>query len=718
MNQFQPAFSPDGQWIAYVTWCDSIGGSLWRIPAAGGRPEQLTHSTGEYRYPAWLPDGSRIAVVMTQPNFHYPMPMHANVGKIELESIHGDSVWVAVDSVPAIGGVSFSADGRRIFYDPNMGNLALKPHLVSKNLEGNGTKVVIGGNSMPHGKVYIPSNSQKSISPDGRYIVYSAGEDLYLQATDNVTAPTALQETSRALPVQFATGIDPCWERNGEVLAWTYGNQYYRVDPDKIMELGEKVKGSRLSKKSEYNYITVSAAPDEAIPIPLSVPMNCAHGTVALKNVRILTMQGDKVIERGTILIRDRRILAEGPVQEVNIPQGVFTLDLAGATVMPGLIDLHYHFGAESTIIPQQYWMLQVALAYGTTTIRDPSQHLISYGFAEMLNAGLMTGPRLFTTGEPVVISLSVLPVKSPEDARQVVQKRLRMGSLFVKNYLVTEPRLSSEWLQIACQEAGLNMTNEGQADLTPDLARIKDGNPGIEHNPHWNDVYKDVLTFFARSGTFLTPTLQIRAGPDDLQQIGKSYFNYQYWRQPDNKFRHFWFSDTSQFRKPANLESIEIITKNSSLDEEKKASIFKATAVDARIRKLGGRITLGSHGNDAGIGPHNELWALQMGGLTNMEALQAGTIMGAEALGLQKDLGSLEVGKIADLIVLNKNPLDDIHNSREIRYVMKDGILYDGDTLDEIWPEKKKCQLWREPGDPAKVRSLPAPQEAGSGRD
>jgi imidazolonepropionase-like amidohydrolase len=114
----------------------------------------------------------------------------------------------------------------------------------------------------------------------------------------------------------------------------------------------------------------------------------------------------------------------------------------------------------------------------------------------------------------------------------------------------------------------------------------------------------------------------------------------------------------------------------------------------------MGGRVTLGSHGNDEGIGAHNELWALQMGGLTNMEALQAATIMGAEALGVQKDLGSLEVGKIADLIVLNKNPLEDIHNSREIRYVMKDGILYDGNTLDEIWPVAKKCPEWRLPAE------------------
>jgi len=117
---------------------------------------------------------------------------------------------------------------------------------------------------------------------------------------------------------------------------------------------------------------------------------------------------------------------------------------------------------------------------------------------------------------------------------------------------------------------------------------------------------------------------------------------------------------------------------------------------VEAAIRQHGGHVTMGSHGNSKGIGAHWVTWALQMGGLSNMEALQAATIMGAEGLGMQQDLGSIEPRKVADLLILDKNPLHDLNNTLSIQFVIKDGELFDGNTLTAIWPVKKKLPEWR----------------------
>jgi hypothetical protein len=222
-------------------------------------------------------------------------------------------------------------------------------------------------------------------------------------------------------------------------------------------------------------------------------------------------------------------------------------------------------------------------------------------------------------------------------------------------------------------------MTNEGEdfnGYVDGDLAMIKDGSTGVEHfRNSWGDIHKDLITFFAKSGTFYTPTLQVTSDGTI------PYFAGYYRNHPDLKLKRFWpdavlkqFIETPALKDTTHLQFVDF-SKNLAL-----------------LRHAGMKVTVGAHGNLPGIGTHFELWSLQMGGLTNMEALQAATIDGAEGLGMQQDLGSIEVGKIADLVVLDKNPLDDIRNTTAIRYVMKDGILYDGNTLDEVWPEKKKC--------------------------
>jgi imidazolonepropionase-like amidohydrolase len=125
-----------------------------------------------------------------------------------------------------------------------------------------------------------------------------------------------------------------------------------------------------------------------------------------------------------------------------------------------------------------------------------------------------------------------------------------------------------------------------------------------------------------------------------------------------------------------------------------------------ADIVRAGGRAGLGSHGQLQGLGAHWETWNLQSGGMSNHDTLKVITIFGAEAIGLQQDLGSLEAGKLADLVVLDRNPLENIRNTNSVRYVMKNGELYEADTLTMIWPQQRPLpkQFWwdTEPKRPA----------------
>ena len=122
--------------------------------------------------------------------------------------------------------------------------------------------------------------------------------------------------------------------------------------------------------------------------------------------------------------------------------------------------------------------------------------------------------------------------------------------------------------------------------------------------------------------------------------------------------------------------------------DEYNFPAVAKATA---DIVRSGGRIGVGSHGQLNGLGYHWEMWSLAKGGMSPFDVLRCATIFGAEAIGLQRDLGSLENGKLADLLVLDANPLQDIRNTNTVRYVMKNGRLYDGNSLDEIYPTARK---------------------------
>ena len=190
------------------------------------------------------------------------------------------------------------------------------------------------------------------------------------------------------------------------------------------------------------------------------------------------------------------------------------------------------------------------------------------------------------------------------------------------------------------------------------------------------------MVELYAKSGIGYTPTLLVNYGGP----FGENFFYQSTEVHDDAKLNHF---------TPHNI--IDGKTKRRGGWFRADEYNFPNTARAAgKIIRAGGRVGIGSHGQLQGLGYHWEMWALAMGDVTPMEVLRAATLHGAEIIGFGQDLGSIEPGKMADLVILDRNPLDDIRNTNTVRYVMKNGELFEGDTLKRVWPDEKELEpLW-----------------------
>jgi len=683
-GEFMPTWSPDGQSIVYVTWT-TTGGHIKRIAATGGQPQTLTTSEGYYLDPAYTPDGTRIVFLrgaaadqLYSVLLDSPPPDDDPEAPSEISGVNPPNT-LELRSIPAGGGqTTFIAaaqggrgphfvrsDSKRVYLTGNRGvqSITLDGYDRRTHLRVTGT----GPGNNP------PTATEIKLSPDGTRAFVSLQGRHFL-----VTVPMTGRETvevriqgraeNTAVPVKrmSAEGGDYLqWTRDGKSVTWAWGAQFFQQ--------------------------AVDANEPQKTDVVVELPRARAKGSVLLTGARVITMKGDEVMAAGDVLVSDNRVAAVGKKGALKVPAGTRTINVAGKTIMPGLVDVHSHMWAPRGLHQTEVWQYLANLAYGVTTTRDPQTSTPDvFAYADLVDAGMIPGPRIYATG-PGVFSASGIDTR--EAAFNFIKRyKDAYRTNTIKQYVAGD-RIVRQWIIEACKEYGITATIEGSLDLKLNLTQMADGYSGQEHSFPIMPLYKDVTEFVAKTKTFYTPTILVAYGAPWSENF---YFESEN-VVGDQKLRRWvpWELLDNMVRRRGQWFLPE---------EYGHSQIAKAVA---DIVRAGGRAGLGSHGQLQGLGAHWETWNLQSGGLTPHETLKVVTIFGAEAIGLQSDVGSIEPGKLADLIVLDKNPLDNIRNTNSIRYVMKNGALYEGDTLNMVWPEQRPLpkQFWwdTEPKAPAR---------------
>ncbi len=661
-----PAWSRDGSKIVFTTWNDEKLADVHVLDLASGKETVITSEPGHYVDPVFSPDGAKVVYGKVSGGF-LTDPAWSDEPGLYWASSSGGSKPVRITKTGMYP--QFGADPDRVFVTTFTSDKENdKSALISMKLDGTEERTHFNSNNA----------TQYAVSPDGKWCAFAERFYVYMTAMPATGRAIDIGPKTAALPlakVSKDAGEFLHWSGDSKSLHWSLGPTLY-------------------TRPLTDSFAFLAGAP-EKLPEPPATGVSLGfksktakpEGTIAFTHARLLTMNADEVIEDAAVVVKDNRIQTVIPnfssVRNIK-PIADTIIDCTGKTIMPGFVDVHAHGpqGTQHGVVPQRNWGQYANLAFGVTTIHDPSNDTHNvFAASELGKAGTIVAPRIFSTGTILYGAAGDIKaeIDSLDDARFHLRRMQAVGAFSVKSY--NQPRRDQrQQVLAAARELGMMVVPEGGSLLEMNLTMVADGHTGVEHTVPVAKVYNDVTQFWAASTTGYTPTLIVGYG-------GMS--GEYYWYDHDDVWRN------QRLTSYVPRWVIEPRSVRRQRAPEEDYNHIQLSGICKSLTDAGVKVNLGAHGQLAGLGAHWELWMLGQGGMTNMQCLRAATINGAHYIGLDKDLGTIEAGKLADFLVLDADPSKDLKNSLSIRHVVANGRVFDSMTMDQTWPVKVKRPAW-----------------------